>query len=65
MDLFKLEKPNYKVRFYNNVEPTIQTSGDQLSWCLSIVILHGKRLNSRGEGLGGFYMAMANNIVST
>ncbi len=47
------------------METTIQTSCDQLSWCLSIVVLHGKRLNSNGEGLGGFYMAMANNVVST
>jgi hypothetical protein len=47
------------------VETTIETSGDQLSWWLSIVILHRKRLNSNGEGLGGFYMAMANNVVST
>ncbi len=31
MDFFKLEKPSQKVRFYNNVETTIQTSGDQLS----------------------------------
>jgi hypothetical protein len=65
MDFFKLKKPNYKARFYNNVETTIQTSGDQLGWCLGIATLHGKRLNSNGEELGGFYMAMTNNVVST
>jgi hypothetical protein len=47
------------------VETTIQTSGDQLGWCLGIATLHGKRLNSNGEELGGFYMAMTNNVVST
>ncbi len=31
MDFFKLKKPNYKIRFYNNVKTTIQTSDDQLS----------------------------------